>query len=65
MVQKVSDPTQDPEFQKVVRHFVTHAPKTHDEMQADKHKSDSAAKTGPKKRGRPAKATGTSPDAKS
>lgn len=49
------DPTQDPEFQRVVRHFVTHAPKTHDEMQADKHKPDSDVKTGSKKRGRPAK----------
>jgi hypothetical protein len=50
-----SDPTKDPEFQKVVRHFVTTAPKTHDEMQADKHKVDSDMKASPKKRGRPAK----------
>ncbi len=49
------DPTQELEFQKVVRHFVTNAPKTHDEMQADKHKSDSDAKPSLKKRGRPAK----------
>lgn len=59
------DPTQDPEFQKVVRHFVTHAPKTHDEMQAEKHTADSAPSKAPKKRGRPTKAPGTSPSAKS
>jgi hypothetical protein len=50
-----NDPTKDPEFQKVVQHFVTHAPKTHDEMRADKHKSDGDTKASPKKRGRPAK----------
>lgn len=49
---KESDPTRDPQFQKVVRHFVTHAPKTHDEMQADKHKSCRDAKESPKKRER-------------
>ena len=38
------DPTQEPEFQKGVRHFVTTAPKTHDEMQAEKHKADSDGK---------------------
>jgi len=35
-----SDPTKDPEFQKVVWHFVTTAPKTQDEMKAEKTKPE-------------------------
>jgi hypothetical protein len=31
-----SDPTKDPEFQKVVRHFVTTPPKPHSEMKVNK-----------------------------
>lgn len=44
------DATKEPEFQKVLRHFVTTAPKTHDEMQAEKHKTDSDGKASPKNR---------------
>jgi hypothetical protein len=34
-----SDPTKDPEFQKVIRHFVTTPPKTHEEMTAERSKA--------------------------
>jgi hypothetical protein len=34
-----ADPTKDPEFQKVVRHFVTTPPKPHSEMKAGKRKA--------------------------
>ena len=44
------DPTKGPEFQKVLRNFVTTAPNTHDEMQAEKHKTESDGKASPKNR---------------
>ncbi|MGA7384386.1 MAG: hypothetical protein WBW81_06760 [Methylocella sp.] len=36
------DPTKDPEFQKVVRHFVTTRPKPHKEMKIGKRKAKDA-----------------------
>jgi hypothetical protein len=41
-----SDPTKDPEFQKVIRHFVTTPPTPH------KGNSPSKAKSRPQKKGR-------------
>jgi len=39
-----SDPTKDPEFQKVLRHFVTKPPKTHAEMKKEAPKNRPASK---------------------
>jgi hypothetical protein len=36
MDEKNPDPIKDPEFQKVIRHFVTTAPKSHDEIRGKK-----------------------------
>jgi hypothetical protein len=38
-----SDPTKDPEFQKVIRHFVTTPPRHHESL-ADEHKQAEKAK---------------------
>jgi hypothetical protein len=38
------DPTKDPEFQKVVRHFVTTPPKHHSEMRLGKRKQKASPK---------------------
>jgi len=49
-----TDSIKDPEFQKVIRHFVTTPPKRHSEMKVGKRKAEAAAKASPlKKRGRP------------
>jgi hypothetical protein len=56
-----SDPTKDPEFQKVIRHFVTTPPKPHSEMKIGKRKAkaeysvDAAVKSGPKHKAKPSK----------
>jgi len=48
-----SDPTKDPEFQKVIRHFVTTPPKPHSAMKIGKRKAKVGEKANPpKKRGR-------------
>lgn len=44
-----NDPTKDPEFQKVVRHFVTTPPKRHSEMKLGKRKPKAGAKANPLK----------------
>jgi hypothetical protein len=50
------DPTKDPEFQKVVRHFVTTPPKPHSEMKIGKHKVKATPDANPpEKRRRPIK----------
>jgi hypothetical protein len=50
------DPTKDPEFQKVVRHFVTTPPKPHSAMKIGKRKAEAIPDAEPpKKRGRLAK----------
>jgi hypothetical protein len=46
-----SDPTKDPEFQKVIRHFVTTPHKPHGPIGKRKPKNDADAS--PKKRARP------------
>jgi hypothetical protein len=38
------DPTKDPEFQKVIRHFVTTPPKPHSQMKLGKRKATAGAK---------------------
>jgi hypothetical protein len=38
------DPTKDPEFQKVIRHFVTTPPKPHSEMKLGKRKLKASPK---------------------
>jgi hypothetical protein len=43
-----SDPTKDPEFQKVIRHFVTSPPKPRSEMKIVKRKAKT--ESGPKQR---------------
>lgn len=51
-----ADPTKDPEFQKVVRHFVTTPPKPHKDMKLGKRKPAASAEASPpKKLGRPKK----------
>jgi hypothetical protein len=51
-----SDPTKDPEFQKVIRHFVTTPPKPHSEMKLGKRKAKAGAQASqPRKRERPKK----------
>jgi hypothetical protein len=51
MAEKNLDPTKDPEFQKVVRHFVTTPPKPHSEMKIGKRKAKASPKANqPKKR---------------
>jgi hypothetical protein len=45
-----SDPTKDPEFQKVVRHFVTTPPKHHSAMKVGKRKPKAGAKANPKQK---------------
>jgi hypothetical protein len=42
-----SDPTKDPEFQKVIRHFVTTPPKPHSEMKIGKRKARASTKPSP------------------
>jgi hypothetical protein len=42
------DPTKDPEFQKVVRHFVTTPPKPHSEMKLGKHKAKAGESSNPR-----------------
>jgi hypothetical protein len=42
------DPTKDPEFQKVVRHFVTTPPKRHSEMKIGKRKAKVSTKASQK-----------------
>jgi hypothetical protein len=50
-----SDPTKEPEFQKVIRHFVTTPHRPHDSLNAE-HKHSGEDKANPqKKRARPAK----------
>jgi hypothetical protein len=45
-----TDPTRDPEFQKVIRHFVTTPPKPHSEMKLGKRKAKPRTKANwPKK----------------
>jgi hypothetical protein len=39
-----SDPTKDPEFQKVVRHFVTTPPKPHSEMKIGRRKAKTSTR---------------------
>jgi len=47
-----NDPTKDPEFQKVIRHFVTTPPQPHSEMKIGKRKVKANSKAGPpEKRG--------------
>jgi hypothetical protein len=50
MISNPSDPIKEPKFQKVIRHFVTTAPKTHDEMRAEKHELGSASSSRQKRR---------------
>jgi hypothetical protein len=47
---KKSDPTKDPEFQKVIRHFVTTPPKPHSAMKIGKRKVKVGVKPGPPKK---------------
>ena len=47
-----TDPTRDPEFQKVIRHFVTTPPKPHSEMKIGKRKAETSAKERPASKGR-------------
>jgi hypothetical protein len=42
-----SDPTKDPEFQKVIRHFVTTPPKPHSEMKVGKRMAKTNQKASP------------------
>src|SRR6202045_4741417 len=47
---KARDPTKEPEFQKVIRHFVTTPPKPHSEMKVGKREAKLSAKANwPKK----------------
>jgi hypothetical protein len=50
-----SDPTKDPEFQKVVRHFVTTPHKPHSEMKVGKRKKRVMAPSAIAKIQKPAK----------
>jgi hypothetical protein len=45
-----ADPTEDPEFQKVIRHFVTTPPKPHSEIKVGKRKASAKARRLGKKR---------------
>jgi hypothetical protein len=50
MVDDKPDPTKDPQFQKVIRHFVTTPPKPHSEMKIGKRKAKASPKASrPKK----------------
>jgi hypothetical protein len=51
MDEKERDPTKDPEFQKVIRHFVTSAPKPHEEMKLGRSKGSIGPKNKPPRRG--------------
>jgi hypothetical protein len=42
------DPTKDPDFQKVVRDFVTTPPKPHSEIKLGKRKAKAGAKASPR-----------------
>jgi hypothetical protein len=44
-----NDPTKDPEFQKVIRHFVTTPPQPHSEMKIGKRKTEANANLAVKK----------------
>jgi hypothetical protein len=44
MIDNKSDPTKDPEFQKVIRHFVTTPPKPHSAMKVGKRKTKASTK---------------------
>jgi hypothetical protein len=51
MTETKPDPIKDPEFQKVVRHFVTTPPKPHEEMKLGKSKRQIGPKNKPPRRG--------------
>jgi len=52
-MEKNSDPTKDPKFEKVVRHFLSTPPTPHNSP--SKAKPKGASDASPKKRGRPLK----------
>jgi hypothetical protein len=51
MAEEKIDPTKDPEFQKVIRPFVTTTPKPHEEMRRGKSKGEIGPKNKPPRRG--------------
>jgi hypothetical protein len=51
MDEKNPDPTKDPEFQKIIRPFMTTRPKPHEEMKLGRPKGNIGPKNKPPRRG--------------